>query len=230
MSKIKESDLDPGARMFLADKGVNEIHGEVLNIDLVGIDNNDLVIGVELKKSLNITVLEQAFNRLDLCDFVYIGVTEKFRKGKYHELNLVYRTFLEKYGIGLIYIQPLNNNGDAWYRIIKHADKSDIKKVDDIRKHFNEITLQTKGGVETKHAITPYKVIRDQIFYFLKRSGWNTLDSIYNVHEIELSKLWANPKKSLKEMLNAPFNKSFFTSKEIDGIIKYNAVEKEDDL
>ncbi len=72
---MKESDLYEPVKQFLAAQGYT-IKGEVAHCDLVAQRDDDPPIVVELKLSLNLSVLLQAVDRTALTDLVYIAVPE----------------------------------------------------------------------------------------------------------------------------------------------------------
>jgi hypothetical protein len=105
---MKESDLYPPLKLYLESQNY-EIKGEVGNCDVVAIRNAESPLIVELKLSLNLTVVLQAVDRLTLTSVVYIGVPKQCcaLKRKYKQLFKLFKML----GIGLITIDPLRKTG-----------------------------------------------------------------------------------------------------------------------
>ncbi len=100
---MKESDLYIPLKRYLESRNY-EIKGEIGNCDVFAIRNEEPPLIVELKLSLNLTVILQAVDRLILSSSVYIGVP-----GHCGALKRNYRQvckLLRMLGIGLITIDP----------------------------------------------------------------------------------------------------------------------------
>jgi len=70
---MKEVDLYPPLKSYLEVQGY-EVKGEILNCDVVALREGDSPIIIELKLSLNMTILLQAVDRMNLSNTIYIGV------------------------------------------------------------------------------------------------------------------------------------------------------------
>ena len=81
ISTTKEADLYPPLKEFLTHQGY-EVKGEVEHCDVIAVRGDEPVVVVELKLSLNLTVVLQAVDRLQISDIVYIGRSEERRVGK----------------------------------------------------------------------------------------------------------------------------------------------------
>ena len=78
--------------------------GEVQNCDVIAVRGDECVVVVELKLSINLTVVLQAVDRLQITDTVYIGVPKGItvlKKQRKHVVKL-----LRMLGLGLIVIDP----------------------------------------------------------------------------------------------------------------------------
>lgn len=104
---MKESDLYPPLKLYLETQGY-EVKGEVGSCDVLASRNEEPPLIVELKLSLNLTVILQAVDRLKLTSSVYIGVPKQCSalKRKYKPLCKLLRML----GIGLITIDPLRHS------------------------------------------------------------------------------------------------------------------------
>ncbi|BDU51336.1 DUF2161 domain-containing phosphodiesterase [Haliovirga abyssi] len=104
MKKIKETDLYKPIYDYMAKNGYN-VKSEVKDCDVVAIKDDNLII-IELKKSINLTLLVQAVERQRRADSVYIAVPrpENLPKNwkdivrllKKLELGLIFVVFLKK--------------------------------------------------------------------------------------------------------------------------------------
>ena len=215
MDKIKkESELSAPTKQFLIDMGCTSLYGEVLDIDLVGI-NEHIIYAVELKTSLNIKVLEQALNRKNYANYIYIAVPNSSLPGYYYGINNVYRLFLEYHGIGLIGIEKTSKFGFEtiyYYKIYKHSKINRTVK----RRHWlipklTSQKLNHDGGLQSHEVESPYKWMIDEVKDYLKRKrrrggeGWTSLDEIIDCCK-KVSEHYASPKGSLRQTLRASFN------------------------
>ena len=69
----KKFDLYPPLKRFLTQQGY-EVKGEVQHCDVIAVRGDEPVVVIELKLSINMTVVLQAVDRLQISDTVYIGV------------------------------------------------------------------------------------------------------------------------------------------------------------
>ncbi len=100
---MREIDLYPPLKQFLIQQGY-EVKGEVQNCDVIAVRGDECVVVVELKLSINLTVVLQAVDRLQITDTVYIGVPKGItvlKKQRKHVVKL-----LRMLGLGLIVIDP----------------------------------------------------------------------------------------------------------------------------
>lgn len=210
MKTFKESDLSLSAKQFLLDQGCTDVYGEVRDIDLVG-KNSSLLIGIELKKSLNITVLAQAANRTNSLNYVYIGIPRKGFK-TYRQLSPVYKLFIEHHKLGLVLLDPPKDHwkyGDfIYYEIIKHPKINRITPHrESVEREMNDFTKDRLGGQTSSEVITPYKFMRDEVYNYLKAvrnrwgDGWKTIDEILEVCK-RVENHYSNPRGSLYQLLN----------------------------
>jgi len=102
---MKEADLYEPVKHFLEAEGYT-VKGEVGHCDLVAIRDEEPPLLVELKLSLNLTVLLQAVDRTAMSDLVYIAIPEaaagrnsQLRKSR-KSINRLFRML----GLGLIIV------------------------------------------------------------------------------------------------------------------------------
>ena len=100
---MQEVDLYPPLKHFLTQQGY-EVKGEVQHCDVIAVRGDEPVVVVELKLSINMTVVLQAVDRLQISDTVYIGVPKSIVILKKHRKQIV--KLLRMLGLGLIVIDP----------------------------------------------------------------------------------------------------------------------------
>ncbi len=157
MKDINESDLFEPVKDYLAAQGYN-VKAEVRNCDITAVKDDELVI-VELKKSLNISLLIQAANRQKFADTVYVAVAAKPDgprprnfKGACH--------LLKRLELGLILVTFLKTRTKV--EILFHPSEFKKRKNPKIRRNIiREISGRTgnfnTGGTTGKQIITAYR-------------------------------------------------------------------------
>jgi len=98
---MKEVDLYPPLKSYLEVQGY-EVKGEILNCDVVALREGDSPIIIELKLSLNMTILLQAVDRMNLSNTIYIGVPKGLAVLKKRRKQII--KLLRMMGLGLIII------------------------------------------------------------------------------------------------------------------------------
>jgi hypothetical protein len=105
---MREVDLYPPLKSYLEGQGY-EVKGEILNCDVVALRPEASPIIVELKMSLNMTILLQAVDRIKISNTVYVGVPKGLAILKKRRKQIV--KLLRMLGLGLIVIDPLAKIG-----------------------------------------------------------------------------------------------------------------------
>ena len=98
---MKESDLYLPLKRFLEGQGY-EVKGEVLACDVVAVRGEEEPLLIELKLSLNLSVLLQVVERLSLSSKVYIGVPHDVTVVKKKRKQIL--KLLKMLGLGLVRI------------------------------------------------------------------------------------------------------------------------------
>ncbi|MGB5445669.1 MAG: DUF2161 family putative PD-(D/E)XK-type phosphodiesterase [Psychromonas sp.] len=156
-NKLKENDLYLPIKHFLNNLGY-EVKGEIKNCDIVAKKDDALII-IELKLTLNITLLLQAVDRFSLADTVYIAIPKQatiFKKQSKQVKKLIARL-----GLGLIvvdiqkdlhYVEIINDPKD-------YQPRTNKRKQNALLKEFTERQGDTqKGGSTRKQAgFTAYR-------------------------------------------------------------------------
>lgn len=155
--KIKESDLYLPIKTFLKNMGY-QVKGEIKDCDIVAEKDSELII-IELKLSLNITLLLQAVDRFSLVDIVYIAIPKQcslFKKKTKEVKKLITRL-----GLGLIvvdmqeaqqYVEVINDPKD-------HTPRKNKRKQSALLKEFTNRQGDTQKGGSTrqKAGLTAYR-------------------------------------------------------------------------
>lgn len=211
-----EAELSPTVKQFLIEQGCTELHGEVLDVDLVGIKGS-VIFGVEMKTSLNTKVLEQALKRKNLCHMVYVAVPYSKVKSWY-SISVVYKQFLENNGIGIITIKESKVIGDKtyyFYEVLKHAklNRKPRYKIS-LLNSLTDLTRNQDGGLTSDKVVSPYKIMIEQVKEYLMRvrndssDGWKTLDDILKACP-KVSTHYSSPKGGLYQTITARYNSSW---------------------
>ncbi|MEH6649565.1 MAG: DUF2161 family putative PD-(D/E)XK-type phosphodiesterase [Motiliproteus sp.] len=169
---MKESDLYPPLKLYLESQGY-EIKGEVGSCDVLATRNAEPPLIVELKLSLNLTVILQAVDRLKLTSSVYIGVPKQCSalKRKYKQLCKLLRML----GIGLITIDPLRptqavkvllDPGEYKPRVSKHRQ---LRLLGEFDKRVGDPNLG--GSTSQSGIVTAYRQKALEIAMFLEHQG-----------------------------------------------------------
>jgi len=155
--KLKESDMYLPIKGFLANLGY-EVKGEINNCDIVA-RKDDAIIIIELKLTLNITLLFQAIDRFSLADTVYVAIPKQ--SSLYKKQAKQVKKLIARLGIGLIvvdvqekhqYVEIINDPKD-------YTPSKNKRKQKALLKEFNERIGDTqKGGSTRKKAgLTAYR-------------------------------------------------------------------------
>lgn len=215
---FKESDLFNPVKFWLLNyKDCTDVFAEVLDIDVVGFNKSlPFTIAIELKKNFSFKLLEQATDRLEYAQYVYIAIPLPKR----HFPPRFISNYCREKGIGILYVdlgskyimESVIVNQEAKYN---HQVFKNIKKVIEMNRKIRIGDFSCKEGLATyslKHRvkpynhfeiggvsgnnhskITPYKITIMRIKRFLKQNGWSTLkDVVENVHTH-----YSNPKAGI---------------------------------
>jgi hypothetical protein len=169
---MKESDLYLPLKTYLEAQNY-EVKGEVGNCDVFAIRDDDPPLIVELKLSLNLTIILQAVERLSLSPGVYIGVPKKCSalKQKYRAII----KFLRMLGIGLITIDPSSQSGGVKVLLDPGEYKPRVSKNRQtrlLREFDKRVGDPNLGGSNTQQSvITAYRQSALEIARLLEKQG-----------------------------------------------------------
>jgi len=154
---LKESDLYLPIKSFLNDRGY-EVKGEIKSCDIVAKKADEVII-IELKLTLNITLLLQSIERFTLADIVYIAIPKQsaiFRKKHKQVKKLIARLGL---GLMVVDIQPTQQYVEIINDPKDYVPRKNKRKQTALLKEFSLRQGDTqKGGSTTKRAgLTAYR-------------------------------------------------------------------------
>lgn len=171
---MQESDLYLPIKQFLESQNY-EVKGEVKDCDVVAIRGEEEPVVVELKLSINLTVILQAVDRLSLTPNVYIGIPQKIALLKKRKRRKQILKLLKMLGLGLIAIAPglktgsvdiLLDPSDYKPRISK---KSQQRLLGEFMQRVGDPNLG--GSAKRKGLMTAYRQRAIAIAQFLQDNG-----------------------------------------------------------
>ncbi len=144
------------------------VKAEVLNTDIVAI-KDELTIIIEMKKTLNTTLMYQGVNRQQLTNYVYLAILKPSLK------QLRSRQFKEKLALvkrlelGLIFVKLEDDSLEVLIDPFSYQVRKNKKKQKKLLKEFkSRKTAFNIAGVNKTKIITAYKEQALMIAYILK--------------------------------------------------------------
>src|SRR5699024_6095143 len=197
---MKESDLFLPVKKMLENDLFCEVHGEVLDYDVVGIGKGYNVI-VELKTSMSLQLLDQVTDRCGKADYVFVAVPKRTKP-----ISRVAKRYLKSIKVGIIEVDLDIPSAS----IVQWGGRQRTEyKLED---KVNDRTRSAIGGVASSEMRTDYKDTLYKIKVYLKRysrmninDGWVSIEDL--LHSIETH--YKNPKPSLVATLQKEWNKDW---------------------
>ncbi len=162
-----EKDMYKNLKTYLEKLGYT-VKAEVLNTDITAV-KDDFVVVIEMKKTLNTTLMYQGSQRQKVCDYVYLAIlrptTKQLRSSQFKEkLHLVKRLQL-----GIIFVDINNDTSETFLDPKNYTlRKNKIKKRKLIKEFKQRRTAFNLGGVTKTKIITAYRESAILIAYYLK--------------------------------------------------------------
>ncbi len=164
-----ESDLYPPIRDYLETHGY-QVQAEVKNCDIIATKDDELIV-VELKTSVNMTLLVQATQRQTIADSVYVAVPSPKRQNR-HWRGI--KRVIKRLELGLLEVSC----GPMGTKVLKQFDPlpAQRRKVTRTRKAIiQEVAGRSgsynTGGVNKQKLMTAYKENAILIACFLNHIG-----------------------------------------------------------
>lgn len=173
--KRYEVDLYEPVKMYFTELGY-AVYGEVKDCDVVVLKEDELII-IELKLTINLTLLIQATKRQRMTDQVFITIpkpnahlrSQKWRDLFYLvrrlELGLIFVTFEYEKGFAEVIISPGSFDRKKSMQLSKKRKSSVLKEIEGRSGDFNV------GGSHQTEIISAYKESCIHIASCLKRHG-----------------------------------------------------------
>jgi len=216
LKELKEKDLFEPLKNWLEAQGFT-VYAEYNGIDVIAV-KDDEVIAIEMKKTMNLKVIDQILNVSDSVNKAYVCVFNQPRKRSFQDNNMtIGEQILRKLNIGVIKITATNSYyhgadegitftiDNVWYK----PQRKEIPK--DYYRNIPDYYQKNIGGVKSGDgSLTPYRVsiltIED---YFIDRKNKPaTIKEIANDIGDQLH--WTNPKASIRQSLTSWEDKHFY--------------------
>lgn len=151
---MKESDLYLPLKRFLEGQGY-EVKGEVMDCDVMAVRGDEEPLLVELKLSLNLSVLLQVVERLSLSSKVYIGVPRDvtvLKKKRKQVLKLI-----RMLGLGLVRIDPKKSQVEIVLDPIEYKPRIAKRKQERLLGEFvHRVGDPNLGGTAMKQGVMTF--------------------------------------------------------------------------
>jgi hypothetical protein len=166
---MKEIALYPNIKQYFEALGY-DVKAEVNHVDVMCVKDEEVIL-VELKLTLNETLIYQGIQRQKLYDHVYLAIlkpSEKIRRSKsfQHKLEIV-----KHLSLGMLYVHAQNHQVE----VIFHAHTATKKKPKHARKlvqEFHERKLNmNEGGSHQQGIMTAYKELTMHIVASLSQGA-----------------------------------------------------------
>ena len=182
-TKQRESDLYPPIKALLERQGY-EVKGEVKGCDVLAKRDGRLV-AVEMKLTLNLTLLVQANNRAEIADHVYVAIPKNSSFYKTHRRSLL--KLLRKIGIGLIVVPPTLGEAEAVLDPVPYTPRKQTKKRAKLLKEFDELVGDPNAGgsATSVRRITVYRQKAVRIARFLSQTSLAKASHVRDATKIE---------------------------------------------
>ena len=165
---MKETDLYDPVRNCLTEQGY-AVYAEVKHCDVVAVREDSLVV-VELKTSLNLSLLTQAVDRQRVTDEVYLAIPHPRR------INKSFRdreSILKRLGLGLITIQESPLRTVATVRFAPdHQGRINTRRRNAVLKEISGRSIDpNQGGSTGVRVYTAYRETAVVLAMLLEASG-----------------------------------------------------------
>ena len=205
---MRERDLFLPVKKYLVNTlGCHEVHGEVIDIDVIGVGRG-YKVAVELKTSMSLKLLDQVRSRVRdrLTDYVYVAVPTKSRP-----MAASAHDYLVSLGVGIL---EVNSHGNIKVIAVAKRQRHIEPRID---RYLNDATKQSVGGVTSSEMDSPYKQTIEAIQQYMRRANGSKGDGWLSVAEIlaHVKTHYATPKQSVVATLRASWNASWCETKKV---------------
>jgi len=173
--QFNEADMYKPVKDFFTGLGYN-VNGEVLGID-VCMQKDGVLTVIELKKSLNMTLLCQAVDRQSITSQVYIAVPRP--RYPTNRENTIIRRIVKKLDIGLIYVKLPENTIEIIHFPPVELKNPSKKRAQKVTKELSGRSVDVnKGGQTRKPIATAYRERAVRVACALERGGALTVKEL----------------------------------------------------
>ena len=169
---MKESDLYLPLKKFLENHNY-EVKGEVQDCDVLAVREDEEPVIIELKLSINLSVIIQAVDRLSLSSIVYLGIPKSYKMNRNRKRKVL--KLLKMLGLGLIIINPKLKTGsvDVVIDPKEYKPRQSKPRLQKLLAEFNNrVGDPNLGGASTmKGRITAYRQRAIAIGIYLNSNG-----------------------------------------------------------
>ncbi|MBZ4684074.1 MAG: hypothetical protein PWP46_2220 [Fusobacteriaceae bacterium] len=179
---MNETDLYRPIEKYFIDKGYI-VKGEVKSCDIVALKDEELIV-VEMKLSINLTLILQAIERQKVADYVYIA-TPKLPKNLQKRRKII--TLIKRLNLGLFIIknhkvEEIVSPFEEYNFYNNKSKRNKIKK--EVLTRKNNINI---GGTNKTKIITAYREQALFIAYVLLKYGNLAPKEVKKITKIEKS-------------------------------------------
>ncbi len=166
---MKEYELFPILKDYFINQGY-KVNAEVKDCDMTAVRGDELLI-VEMKTSLNITVLYQALERKKLSPNVYIAIPRP--KRDYRKLKLKMKNLVSKLDLGLIVVDVVNKGLEVIVQPqVNPTQYINSKKKTKLLTEINNRSVdENVGGKNRTKVLTAYKELGIALCVVIKKEG-----------------------------------------------------------
>ncbi len=183
---IKETDLYKPVKSWLESKGCT-VKAEIHDLDVVGMIDDEYILAVELKRKLNLEVINQAVMRQKIAEFTYIAVEHDFKAYDSKRFQDTLNT-LRRLEIGLLTINFRAIEPEV-YVILEAVPFDRSKSMNSAKKAKSRLIKEfhrrsgdyNNGGSTKTKIMTGYREECLRITWLLKRNGVLTTKEIRNL-------------------------------------------------
>lgn len=176
---MKEIDLYEPLKSFFESMSYH-VQAEVLNLDFLAC-KDQTCMGIELKLELTTQVIAQAIKRRTLLETVYIATLKPPKQTK---TILDKHTIIKALGIGLIYVDPVNQTCKIVFDP-QNIPKLNQKKHLKLKKEFEMRLLQKNQAGMTKQKVMTYYKESLLVLLGILISGEKSIKDIKESYSIE---------------------------------------------
>ncbi len=166
---MKEYEMFPMVKSHFEALGY-KVNAEVKDCDVTAFKDDELRI-IEMKTSLNVTLLYQALERKKITPYVYIAVPKP--KKNFRKSILKMKDLISRLQIGLLIVDVVNGACASYVEPVEGAtQKINVKKKAKVIKEIGTREVdQNIGGVTKTKILTAYKELGISLCVAIKKEG-----------------------------------------------------------